>query len=415
MGARPDEARGARVDNRVLQTRQGWLEVNAGRHQEALAIWMQLLAEQPDDIRAVLGGAYTLFALGRSDEVARLAEGEGTGATAFAALLAEKREDWPRALACWQALPLDAGDDPLVGPRIAFGIATAELRLGHAAEAVRAAEAELAMRPKNPRMRDLLESARLRTAKPPALAPYEPPPGPELDAAGRRAMLLEFENVGRNCEFGLVQRAFGAEPIGLLRWGATWIDPLLNVLMYRLEGVGEPKQTRVELSEDGREYLTWDLRYRFNGHVPITGTLPERAIMERKQCQRLGFLARMMRETLDSQSRIFVYQAPELALQEMTSIYHALAAYGPNFLLCVREADAEHPPGHVEAGERLVVGYIDRQGVMPDKTWNISHDLWLRFCRAAIAWRAEWRAAHLPAPAEASAPAPAEPVPLAGA
>jgi hypothetical protein len=42
---------------------------------------------------------------------------------------------------------------------------------------------------------------------------------PDLDAV--RGFFPGFENLGGNCEFGLVQRHFGAEPLSLLRWTAT--------------------------------------------------------------------------------------------------------------------------------------------------------------------------------------------------
>jgi tetratricopeptide (TPR) repeat protein len=43
-------------------------------------------------------------------------------------------------------------------------------------------------------------------------------------------ILLKFESLGENCEFGLVQRHYGAEPLGLLRWMGAEPDQLCLAL-----------------------------------------------------------------------------------------------------------------------------------------------------------------------------------------
>ena len=43
-------------------------------------------------------------------------------------------------------------------------------------------------------------------------------------------MLLRFESIGSDCEFGAVQRRYGAEPLGLLRWNDVDILSLEQAL-----------------------------------------------------------------------------------------------------------------------------------------------------------------------------------------
>ena len=65
--------------------------------------------------------------------------------------------------------------------------------------------------------------------------------GPQQDdraADHRTALMLDFESLGENCEFGLVQRRCGIEPLGLLRFSSTPLPPLLHALRERFAGMG---------------------------------------------------------------------------------------------------------------------------------------------------------------------------------
>src|ERR1700761_1738697 len=75
---------------------------------------------------------------------------------------------------------------------------------------------------------------------------------------------LRFESLGgtgHGCEFGLFQRHFGAEPLGLLRWADTPVDLLIKALESRFEGVGAPDNTILFAPEDGTEWWTRDKRF----------------------------------------------------------------------------------------------------------------------------------------------------------
>lgn len=60
-GSAPEVVRMARLG-------RGWLAANGGRHEEALAVFEQARAEEPEDLLARLGKANSLVALGRHDE-----------------------------------------------------------------------------------------------------------------------------------------------------------------------------------------------------------------------------------------------------------------------------------------------------------------------------------------------------------
>ncbi len=69
----------------------------------------------------------------------------------------------------------------------------------------------------------------------PSIAP------PDAQAASDKTMLEKLQSLGENCELGFVQRAAGAEPLGLFRWANTPLPNLLAALEASFEG---PRRAR---------------------------------------------------------------------------------------------------------------------------------------------------------------------------
>ena len=65
------------------------------------------------------------------------------------------------------------------------------------------------------------------------------------DAIGDRDLVLQFESLGDNCEFGLVQRKAGAEPLGLLRFSSAPLPRLVRALRERFDGLTDPANVRL--------------------------------------------------------------------------------------------------------------------------------------------------------------------------
>src|SRR4029077_19430059 len=71
-------------------------------------------------------------------------------------------------------------------------------------------------------------------------------------------LMMRFESLGENCEFGLAQRRCGAEPLGLLRFASAPLPVLLAGLRGRFEGMGDPEQIDIQVSTNRQEYLVVD-------------------------------------------------------------------------------------------------------------------------------------------------------------
>ncbi len=78
---------------------------------------------------------------------------------------------------------------------------------------------------------------------------------------------MSFQPLGDNCEFGLVQRPFGAEPIDLLRWNAIGPEALICGLDCNFEDIENPESTELDL--DGEEFVLKDHRYGMAMHTFI--------------------------------------------------------------------------------------------------------------------------------------------------
>ena len=203
---------------------------------------------------------------------------------------------------------------------------------------------------------------------------------PEENKAGLTELFGRFESIGDTCEFGIVQRRFGAEPLSLLRWASTPVDKLVTALDTDFAGVGEPEHTLVEDSHG--EYTTRDKRYHMFSHTfsPVSSVPYERFFVQ--HCKRMQFLRRKLLDDLGTAAKILVYKSEHgITDTQVGALYRALHRFSPdNVLLCVRLADEQHAPGTLERMQpRLFIGYIDKFS-----TIDISVDLWLDLCRQTI-------------------------------
>jgi hypothetical protein len=200
----------------------------------------------------------------------------------------------------------------------------------------------------------------------------------EIEADSLTALLMRFESIGTNCEFGLVQRRHNAEPLGLLRWAAISPDALVTALENRLSGVGEPEHTII-FAQNG-EYMTEDRRYYMLSHT-FTSTTAEP--MERfgpLQCRRIQFLRRKLLGDLAAGVKIFVYKAHDgISDAQMMALYEAMLGYCPRIaLLCVRLAAAR--AGTVErVRDKLFAGYLGRFSNVDPAVED-----WIRLCQAVV-------------------------------
>lgn len=172
-------------------------------------------------------------------------------------------------------------------------------------------------------------------------------------------MLLRFDSLGDNCEFGLVQRHFGVEPASLFRFSATKPSNVLELLERDLAPLGDPAHTRVE--EQGDEYVVIYDRGYYNMHsfARVGQVDPQRLL--RQQGSRIELLRRKLLKQLEEGGRIYVCKdsvAP-IADDLLLRMGAALRARGNNVLLGIRLADAEHPPGTLcRIESRILVGYL---------------------------------------------------------
>lgn len=202
--------------------------------------------------------------------------------------------------------------------------------------------------------------------------PYNPvqPNGKPLDD-----LMLAFENLGENCDFGLIQRHAGVEPLGIFRFAGIRLDQLLNTLANEFDGVGDPANMEITLfgDDDRREFMISE-RSVGGYHTFIYEGEMERAELLRRQARRLTFLRRKVLDDLRAGEKIWVWrESVPSPRARIDALLGALNRFGPNKLLWVTVAKGEKPPGTVERlAHDLVRGYALPFGgevVPPGRPW----------------------------------------------
>ena len=192
------------------------------------------------------------------------------------------------------------------------------------------------------------------------LTPVTGAPLPEAAGADMKHVALQFEGLGDNCEFGIVQRHFGADPIGLFRFAAISAETLSDLLHEEFDRLGDPAFTKLSLTA-GDEFLVRDTRGLYHLHSFVRkGFVNEEAFLS-KQVQRLAYLKRKLLEDLRENRKIFVHKSSLARIDDHTALrlHEAISAFGHNCLLVIRRTEADHPSGTLSVlRPGLLVGYV---------------------------------------------------------
>ncbi len=193
--------------------------------------------------------------------------------------------------------------------------------------------------------------------------------------------ILNFESLGNNCEFGLVQRRCGAEPLSLLRFSNIQLPSLLRGLDVGFQDLAENPEIEFRVNSGTAEYMVYEKRYQLNFHTfRKRGDVDEKRLVAGEPA-RLAFLVRKFVEDLRGGSKIFVCKRNvPLREDEILPLYAALNSYASNLLLWLVPADAAHRSGSVETViPGLMKGYIARFAP-PEAVHDLLLDAWLEVC-----------------------------------
>jgi hypothetical protein len=206
----------------------------------------------------------------------------------------------------------------------------------------------------------------------------------DAPAAGT-TLFTRFESLGDDCEFGLVQRHFDADPQDLLRWGSTDAARLVLGLCRRFDGLGDPAATRLQWHADVAEYRLHDPRY-LSLHTWRSARIEDparEAALHLSSCARLRLLRRKLLDDIAAARRIFVFKTSRgaTAPDHVFALHAALRGIGPAPLLCVALATDPAGIGQVEQiGDGLYLGHIDRFS-----RTDIAYAAWHSICAATAA------------------------------
>jgi len=191
-----------------------------------------------------------------------------------------------------------------------------------------------------------------------------------------RTTMMRFCSMAGNCEFGIAQRKYGAEPLDLLRWSNTRVEQLMHMLEARFEGIAG---IEVETLPHG-EYRIRNAAFNITYHAfanTRTATVEE---VRRREVNRLPFLARKLVEDLEASERIFVVKLLGNRLPDLPRMRAAADLYGsPRFLLVTEGAEPS-----VAERDGFLWGTVPAfaRGAMPQTTDAAT---WLRLCEIVLA------------------------------
>jgi hypothetical protein len=202
------------------------------------------------------------------------------------------------------------------------------------------------------------------------------------DDAADEQFYQGFESLGANCEFGLVQRRYGAEPLGLLRWPAITVAGLVAGLRNGFTELGDIANLSLFTGPND----DWDVMTpNFSLHLYAKiGTVDEESLLK-SAFRRIQFMRRSLLECLEDAEKIFVFKEWQFRMTdaEIGSIFEELMRYNRNNqLLAVRLEESGDLSGTVaQPSPGLWVGHVELDARV-SAAENVPFESWDRICRA---------------------------------
>jgi hypothetical protein len=209
----------------------------------------------------------------------------------------------------------------------------------------------------------------------------------ETMAAAERAigfpvatLMASFESLGNICDFGLLQRALGADLLGLLRFGGVDIRGLVRGILDKFSSLATagPSDVRVEIS-DVNDYFVIEKHYGIGWHTLLAPNQASPEQIAPREVSRLPLLRRKFAETIDEAHKTFILHRPEGLLRaQVDAVVEALRLQSDCAVLWVEKDNSR--AGEVEAlSSYLMKGYLDNLGDLG----NPSRESWLSVCANA--------------------------------
>ena len=202
-------------------------------------------------------------------------------------------------------------------------------------------------------------------------------------------LVMKFESMGDNCEFGLMQRMIGSERLSLLRYaGVGNVERLAAAISNGFDGFGEHGD--IAVSQHGNEWMAHAFGPGLAFHTGRSvGSITHERILQ-EETRKLAFMAQKFIGDAEAAEKIFVYRVlrderggPE-GTRGMDLIYDALQKHGPVRVLWVNVQDDANPHGKVElVRERLYRGWIDHLAPHWD-AFDFRPRSWLELLREAL-------------------------------
>jgi hypothetical protein len=200
-------------------------------------------------------------------------------------------------------------------------------------------------------------------------------------------LLNSFESLGDNCEFGFVQRKFGTEPAGLLRWAIASPAALVAGLQdefAHLYAYDKLVSNAVDMLGDltyGISFHTNMRSSRVDGQFRFNVAEPERHQIYLEELKKINYLKNKLLEKLKNNGTIFVYKRNAgVSSAQAFEIRDQLLNYNPQNVLLVVGTEGDTPGKVWEVAPNLLRATIDRFAPY-NQADDVSYDLWLEICQ----------------------------------
>ena len=200
-------------------------------------------------------------------------------------------------------------------------------------------------------------------------------------------LVQRFESLGDSCEFGLVQRLVGAEPLGLFRFAGAPLRHMVRAMQARFDGMADPGHVRIQPERD--EYMVNLTKFDFIYHTDLGVGAVDPKLLRKQQTRRVRFLVDKLVADLESAEKILVFrQNEDVSANDLLDLRAALASFGHCTLLWVQAARFGCPAGSVTVvDDTLMIGYVSRLSPR-DNAHDLDLESWLAMslCRVAKAF-----------------------------